>query len=66
MAHFYGTMQGSRGETSRMGTVNSGMTAHVRGWDVGIEVANPSSYGRLIPRSNGQGSNNGTEKGYDN
>jgi hypothetical protein len=38
MAHFYGQMQGSRGETTRMGTKNSGLWAHLRGWDVGVEV----------------------------
>ena len=38
MAHFYGTMKGARGATSRTGTKNSGMTAHIRGWGVGAEV----------------------------
>lgn len=36
MAHFYGSMSGSRGETTRMGTKGSGLQAHVRGWDVGV------------------------------
>lgn len=38
MAHFYGSMQGSRGEATRMGTKNSGITAHIRGWDIGANV----------------------------
>jgi len=38
MAHFYITAKGSRGETSRCGTKNSGMTAHARGWSKGVEV----------------------------
>jgi len=38
MAHFYGSMQGSRGETTRCGTRNSGLYAHVRGWDIGCEA----------------------------
>lgn len=38
MAHFYGTMQGNRGETSRMGSIASGITAHVRGWNSGLRV----------------------------
>ena len=38
MSHFYGSMQGSRGLTTRCGTANSGMTVHVRGWDFGVEV----------------------------
>jgi hypothetical protein len=39
MAHFYGNLQGSRGEATRMGTKNSGIEAHVRGWGVGIYVS---------------------------
>ena len=38
MARFYGSMQGNRGETTRMGTPNSGLSAHIRGWDVGVKV----------------------------
>jgi len=38
MSHFYGSMQGSRGEATRCGTKNSGFTAHIRGWDIGVEV----------------------------
>ena len=38
MARFYATMQGNRGEASRIGTPNSGIYAHVRGWRVGARV----------------------------
>lgn len=38
MAHFYGSMRGSRGEATRMGTKASGFTAHIRGWDIGARV----------------------------
>lgn len=38
MAHFYATIQGNRGQASRMGTAKSGMTAHIRGWDTGVRV----------------------------
>jgi len=38
MSHFYGSMQGSRGEATRCGTKNSGFTAHIRGRDIGVEV----------------------------
>ena len=38
MAHFYGEIQGSRGATTRCGTKNSGMTCHVRGWDIGVKL----------------------------
>ncbi len=38
MARFYGSMQGNRGEATRMGTPNSGLSAHIRGWDIGVRV----------------------------
>jgi hypothetical protein len=38
MSRFYVSAQGARGETTRTGTPNSGIVAHVRGWDIGIPV----------------------------
>jgi len=38
MAHFYGDLQGTRGEATRSGTKNSGISAHVRGWNIGARV----------------------------
>lgn len=38
MAHFYGSMEGSRGEATRCGTEKSGITAHVRGWNIGCRA----------------------------
>ena len=38
MARFYAEIQGNRGKASRMGTPNSGMWCHIRGWNVGVEV----------------------------
>lgn len=38
MAQFYGHMQGNRGTATRMGTKDSGITAHIRGWNVGISI----------------------------
>lgn len=38
MAHFYGSVQGSRGEATRCGTKRSGMSSHVRGWNVGVDA----------------------------
>lgn len=38
MAQFYGSMKGNRGQTTRMGSKASGMTAHIRGWDIGVRV----------------------------
>jgi hypothetical protein len=32
MSHFYGTLQGSRGEATRCGTKNSGMEAIAASW----------------------------------
>lgn len=39
MAQFYAEIQGNRGPASRMGSKDSGITSHVRGWDVGVRVA---------------------------
>ena len=38
MSHFYGSMQGGRGETTRTGTKNSGITAHARTYTAGVDV----------------------------
>lgn len=39
MAHFYGTLKGSRGRTSRLGTKSSGLVARVASWEGAVEVA---------------------------
>jgi hypothetical protein len=38
MAHFYGSVQGSRGKTSRVGGKNSGIKSHIRGWNIGVKT----------------------------
>lgn len=38
MARFMGTIQGARGEASRLGGESSGITARAQGWNVGVEV----------------------------
>jgi|SaaInlLV_10m_DNA_2_1039722.scaffolds.fasta_scaffold241269_1 hypothetical protein len=38
MGHFYGEIQGNRGEATRMGTKKSGFRAHIRGWHIGVRV----------------------------
>lgn len=38
MARFRGTVQGARGEASRLGTVKTGLTVAANGWDIGGEV----------------------------
>lgn len=38
MARFRATIQGQRGEASRLGSKNSGITASINGWNLGIYV----------------------------
>lgn len=38
MARFYASIQGNRGEATRMGTPSSGITGHVRGWNLGMKA----------------------------
>ncbi len=38
MSHFYGTMQGTRGQATRCGTKNSGMTTIAASWEGAVEV----------------------------
>ena len=38
MARFYASIQGNRGRATRMGTPNSGINGHIRGWSVGVRV----------------------------
>ena len=38
MAQFRGTMQGMRGETSRLGSKKSGLTARLSGWEGAVVV----------------------------
>lgn len=38
MARFYGSMQGNRGVVTRIGTPSSGISGHLRGWDVGVRI----------------------------
>lgn len=38
MARFYADIRGNRGEATRMGTKESGMSGHIRGWHIGGSV----------------------------
>lgn len=38
MAHFYGSAQGSRGETHRLGGKEAGMRTQCRSWKRGVSV----------------------------
>ena len=35
MAHFFGSLKGSRGRVTRLGTAKSGIEAEARGWSIG-------------------------------
>ncbi len=38
MAQFRAVIEGKRGAASRLGSANSGIVAHVNGWDLGVRV----------------------------
>ncbi len=38
MAHFYSTIQGNRGEASRLGSAKSGMIVNCSGWNSEIKI----------------------------
>lgn len=38
MAHFYGSVQGGRGEATRLGHKNSGIRAMAQGWNQGVSI----------------------------
>ena len=49
MSQFYGSIKGSgKTESTRGGSKNSGINAHVRGWDVGVEIEGVHFDGRDI------------------
>jgi hypothetical protein len=39
MAHFYGNLKGSRGEATRCGTANSGLSVSARSWQGSVHLA---------------------------
>lgn len=65
MAQFYASMQGNRGQATRMGTKNSGLTAHVRGWNIGVRVCLTHRDGEdvvTIYRTNGSNGHSSAEE----
>jgi len=67
MARFYGEMYGSaRTPTSRIGNTVSGLTAHIRGWDIGVFVeCRVNRHGRdviEVYRTNGSNDNSRGER----
>jgi len=39
MSHFYATIEGGRTPATRTGHKNTGISGHVKGWNVGIRAA---------------------------
>ena len=50
MAHFYASISGAAGEATRLGHKNSGITGHIRGWNVGARVDVTHEDGRDVVR----------------
>lgn len=44
MARFYSSIQGNRSEATRMGTPASGISGHIRGWNIGARVGIPDAW----------------------
>ena len=59
MSHFYGEIQGSRGEATRCGTEDSGMYGHIRGWGVGVSVTMERQDGKDVAVVRKTGGSNG-------
>jgi len=62
MAQFRGTIEGNRGEASRLGTKASGLTVTANGWDTGVRVELSHRAGRdvvLIYRTGGSNNPDG-------
>jgi hypothetical protein len=59
MAHFIATVAGQSGPASRIGSPRSGIAAHPRGWDIGVEVVGTVENGEDIFRVYVTGGSNG-------
>lgn len=59
MAHFYGEIQGNRGEATRMGSVASGFRWHCRGWNVGSSGYMENRDGEDVAQVNATGGSSG-------
>jgi hypothetical protein len=38
MAHFIGRLKGQKGESSRLGSKQSGFVSYVHGWNLGVKI----------------------------
>ena len=48
MARFYASIQGTSGEASRTGTARSGISGHIRGWNIGACVSMEDEDGKDV------------------
>lgn len=65
MAHFMATVQGNRGDVSRLGSKASGMTAKVNGWGSGVAISAEHEDGQDVFHIYGtNGSGHGGSAGY--
>jgi len=61
MARYRGTIQGNRGQASRLGTANSQLVATINGWHIGVSVIigpdpdNPDRDLLIVRATNGSG-----------
>lgn len=63
MARFRATLKGQRGETSRLGSPNSGLRAYVNGWNAGVTVEAEASGTRDVFYVYATGGSNGEGTG---
>ena len=62
MAHFYANIQGNRSERTACGTKNSGISGHIRGWDIGAWSAVGHANGKdIVTMKLTSGSNGGKD-----
>ena len=62
MAQFYGSVVGNRGEASRMGSRESGISGHIRGWGIGASVRCFEENGRDVVEVYATSGSNGREQ----
>ena len=48
MSHFHADLTGSTQQITRTGTKNSGIRAHIRGWNIGVRIILKHVEGRDI------------------
>ncbi len=64
MSQFYASIRGNRGEATRMGSRASGISGHIRGWDVGVRVSGWDRFGDDVFDIYTTGGSNGDLSAY--